>query len=108
MGRWRVLRGRTSVRLLLSALAAIALLVAAGSAWSEIGGSSAPAPTIASDKADYNPGETVTLTGANWQPGEAVHIFVNDDQGQTWSHSADVTAAADGTLIDRFQLPDWI
>src|SRR3990170_2194508 len=35
-------------------------------------------PTIQSDKADYAPGETVTLTGANWAPGELVLIFVND------------------------------
>src|SRR5205814_633756 len=64
-------------------------------------------PTIASDKADYGPGETVTLTGANWQPGESVHIVVNDDQGQTWKHEADVTGSGDGTIIDQFQLPNW-
>ena len=38
-----------------------------------------PAPTIQSDKADYAPGELVTLTGSGWQPGESVHIIVNDD-----------------------------
>jgi hypothetical protein len=64
-------------------------------------------PTIASDKADYGPGDTVTLTGTNWQPGESVHIVVNDDQGQTWKHEADVTGAGDGTIIDQFQLPNW-
>src|SRR5687768_9762220 len=53
---------------------------------------SAAAPTIRSDKDDYTPGETVTLTGSNWQPGETVHIFVNDDRGQTWSRNVDVTA----------------
>src|SRR5438046_172037 len=41
-------------------------------------------PSITSDKDDYAPGATVTLTGANWQPSEAVHIFVNDDEGKTW------------------------
>src|SRR5215469_12350141 len=40
-------------------------------------------PTISSDQADYSPGATVTLTGANWQSGEAVHIAVNDNVGQT-------------------------
>src|SRR3990170_7872460 len=48
-------------------------------------------PTIQSDKPDYAPGEYVTLTGANWQPGEAVHLFVNDDFGSTWSRSDEVT-----------------
>src|SRR5262245_29107940 len=31
-------------------------------------------PTITSDKADYLPGEQVTLTGTNWAVGESVHI----------------------------------
>src|SRR5437764_1274099 len=43
-------------------------------------------PTIASDKPDYSPGETVTLTGGSWQPGEAVHHFVNDDERQPGSY----------------------
>src|SRR5919198_1445594 len=88
------------------ACAAIALATLAGGARALTGSPGNP-PTIASDKADYAPGSTVRLTGANWQPGELVHIFVNDDAGQTWSHSADVTAAGDGTIDDQFQLPDW-
>src|SRR5205085_2114706 len=51
-------------------------------------------PTIASDQGDYTPGSVVTLTGSGWQPGEVVHIFVNDDAGQTWSRNVDVTANA--------------
>ena len=38
-------------------------------------------PSVWSDKADYAPGETVTLSGANWAPGESVHLRVNDDAG---------------------------
>src|SRR5919202_547202 len=76
---------------------------------SQLNASAAPVaqssgPTITSDQADYQAGSTVTLTGAGWQPGESVHIFVNDDAGQTWSHTADVAAAADGTITDMFQL----
>src|SRR3990170_3743491 len=67
----------------------------------------APAPTIQSDKADYAPGETVTLTGANWRSAEAVHLFVNDDVGSTWSHSADVVAGEDGRFSYSFALPTW-
>ena len=37
------------------------------------------------DQSDYAPGATVLLTGAGWKSGEVVHIFVNDDAGQTWS-----------------------
>src|SRR5947209_7341169 len=77
-----------------------------GGAGAATDGAGAP-PTITSDKADYAPGETVTLTGAGWQPGESVHIFVNDDAGQTWSHSADVTADSARNVTDQFQLPNW-
>jgi photosystem II stability/assembly factor-like uncharacterized protein len=64
-------------------------------------------PTIASDKADYAPGELVTLTGSNWAPGESVNIKVNDDEGQTWSRNVDVTANESGNITDSFNLPDW-
>src|ERR671932_1295906 len=85
-------------------VAALAAGVFAGSAWSLTLGLS-NAPSISSDKADYNPGETVTLTGYSWAPGESVHIFVNDDIGQTWSRNVDVTAGDDGVVQDQFQLP---
>ena len=65
------------------------------------------APTIQSDKDDYEPGELVTLTGSGWQAAESVHIFVNDDIGQTWSRDVDVTADASGNITDQFNLPDW-
>ncbi|MDQ3044667.1 MAG: Ig-like domain-containing protein, partial [Chloroflexota bacterium] len=64
-------------------------------------------PSIVSDKADYAPGELVTLTGANWAPGETVNIYVNDDWGSTWSRNVDVTADAEGKIVDQFNLPDW-
>ena len=63
--------------------------------------------TIASDLADYNPGQTVTLTGANWDTGgSTVHIVVNDDLGQSWQHVADVTPV-DGAIVDVFALPNY-
>ena len=64
-------------------------------------------PWIASDQADYPPGGAVMLDGGNWQPGESVHITVNDDVGQSWSRDVDVTADADGSITDAFNLPDW-
>src|SRR5687767_2502263 len=70
-------------------------------------GTTAPAPTIQSDKDDYAPGELVTLTGSGWQAGESVHIVVNDDGGQTWSRNVDVIADGSGNITDQFNLPDW-
>jgi hypothetical protein len=66
-----------------------------------------PPPSISSEKADYAPGETVTLSGSNWASGESVHIVVNDDAGQTWRRDVDVNADADGHVTDQFALPDW-
>ena len=67
----------------------------------------AAAPTIASDQADYAPGSTVTLAGSGWQAGELVRVTVNDDLGQSWARSVDVTADAEGRIADTFTLPDW-
>src|SRR3954465_11205848 len=69
--------------------------------------SAAGAPTIASDKADYSAGSTVTLSGTDWQPNEAVHIVVNDTVGQTWTHDVNVAAGDDGTVSDVFSLPAY-
>src|SRR5918996_3758904 len=66
-----------------------------------------PAPSIASDFADYPPGATVNLTGANWQGDTEVRIVVNDDVGQTWSRDVIVSVADDGTISDSFQLPSY-
>src|SRR6266508_4108794 len=72
----------------------------------------APSPTgatIASDLPDYNPGATVTLTGAGWAAGESVDITVNDDAGQTWALNSDPDPVADGSgaFTYQFQLPNW-
>jgi len=86
-----------------------ALLAVGGTAMAitaDPSGSTAPAPTIQSDKADYAPGELVTLTGSGWKPGESVNIKVNDTYGATWSRNVDVTANANGEITDSFNLPN--
>ena len=65
---------KISFSLLLVALA-IVLAFPAMALAQDSGGSS---PFIKSDKEDYPPGATVTLTGSNWKPGESVKIYVND------------------------------
>jgi hypothetical protein len=67
----------------------------------------AEGPSIASDKADYAPGEHVVLTGSGWQAGEPVNIDVNDDEGSSWRRNVDVTADGSGDIRDEFNLPDW-
>jgi Prealbumin-like fold domain len=79
--------------------AALAAAAFANSAWS-VG-----EPTLTSDAADYAPGETVTLSGSGWQSGSSVHVFVNDEIGQTWSYNADVSADSSGSFAHSFALP---
>jgi hypothetical protein len=64
---------------LLFVVSALLLAIPAVAALAQDTGTSTAAPTIQSDKADYAPGELVTLTGSGWQAGESVHINVNDD-----------------------------
>ncbi|MFT3892851.1 MAG: SdrD B-like domain-containing protein [Anaerolineales bacterium] len=66
-----------------------------------------PEPIIQSDKADYAPGEAVTLTGRFWQAGETIRIFVNDDIWNSWYHDASINADDAGTFTYTFQLPNW-
>jgi hypothetical protein len=74
-----------------------------------VDGGTATNPWVQSDELDYAPGSTVTLSGGNWQPGENVHIFVDDTNGHTWNHSADVTADDAGEIQDVFDLPNvWV
>ena len=52
--------------------------------------SGADQPSITSDQSDYAPGDAVALSGEGWVAGETVHILVEDDQSDPWSHEADV------------------
>jgi MBG domain (YGX type) len=69
-------------------------------------GTAAP-PTIVSDKSDYAPGSTVTLTGANWTAGESVHVVVNDTIGQTWQYTGVASADSVGAFTLQLQLPNY-
>ncbi len=87
-------------------LLAASVFVAAPAAASTLGDGTGLTPTIESDKADYAPASTVTLTGAGWSSGEAVHVNVNDNVGQTWSYNVDVTANPLGGFTLQFKLPN--
>ena len=86
----------------------VALLAFAGNAGAvTLTGGTGTDPWISSDLPDYAPGSTVNLLGGSWQPGEAVHIVVNDNLGQTWAWSDDVTADSGGGISDSLTLPEW-
>src|SRR5690242_21056664 len=54
-------------------------------------------PTITSNQADYQAGSLVKLDGTNWTNDSTVTIFVDDADGHTWQHTADVTRSEEHT-----------
>src|SRR5829696_10479260 len=96
------LRSKATLLFLAFAVAIFAISGTAMALVTDTSGNTAPAPTIQSDKADYAPGELVTLTGSGWQSGESVHINVNDDVGQTWNRNVNVIADESGSIRDSF------
>ena len=68
--------------------------------------SGADQPSLTSNQPEYAPGATVSLSGAGWQAGERVQIAVDDDSDDAWSHEAETTAAADGSVLDEFELSE--
>src|SRR5215210_1284220 len=106
-GRHMTMDGISKARKLVGLLGMLLVLSLASGGVAAAAPATDATPSITSDKADYAPGELVVLSGAHWQPGETVHINVNDDHSSSWSRDVDVTAAADGTISDSFNLPDW-
>ena len=103
------LRIKTTLLFLAFAVAIFAVGGTAMAITTDTSGTTSSSPTIQSDKADYAPGELVTLRGSNWQPGESVRIVVDDDglQEQTWRRDVVVTADEFGNVRDEFTLPSW-
>ena len=63
-------------------------------------------PSLTSDNATYAPGDTVTLSGSGFAADDAVHLEVDDDAADAWTHEADVTADADGSFSATLTLPE--
>jgi hypothetical protein len=58
--------------------------------------------TIKTDKDDYAPGETVTITGSGWQPGETVTLLLNEAPHPLAHEDLTLTAVADeaGNIVN--------
>jgi hypothetical protein len=91
---------RASASTIASFAAAFLLALALG------GTAVAQSATAMTDRADYAPGETVTITGSGWQPGETVTLsFVESPLLDT---HPDLTAVADtnGSILNNQFSPD--
>ncbi|MDP9182771.1 MAG: hypothetical protein M3P04_08370, partial [Actinomycetota bacterium] len=94
---------RASLKMLAASMGSLALVLSSvAMAAAEPAG-----PSITSDQADYAPGEVVTIAGAGWAASEAVHLTVDDSDGQTWRYQADPVTDAAGAFRVQFTLPDW-
>jgi hypothetical protein len=56
--------------------------------------------TVKTDKADYAPGQTVTITGTGWQPGETVHLNLHRDTGVPPDTQLTAIADANGNILN--------
>jgi len=96
---------RWSTRILVGITAAVTLT--AGGLPISYAQAEASGPSLVSDAADYAPGALVTLTGAGWPAGDAVHVAVDDSDGQSWHYDAYPTADDAGSFDVQFSLPEW-
>ena len=91
--------------LLMLVLTAMAALALSGNAWAETG---APCPptgmeTVATDKADYPPGETVHVTGGGYAPACDVEVWIERPDGVVESFIASTDLA--GSFALDYLLP---
>ena len=83
---------------LLSALVVMACLLTAGAV-------ADGTPSLTSDKPDYAPGETATLTGTGWNASEEVSLVVRGSDGLVYDE-AELEADSAGGFTHEFTLPD--
>ena len=62
--------------------------------------------TISTDKDDYQPGDTVCLTGAGWPANDTLDIVLEDEPETHEPHKWTVTVAEDGTFRDSTYVVD--
>src|SRR5947207_5431822 len=62
--------------------------------------------TVRTDKADYTPGQKVTITGGGWVPGETVTLTLTEVPFHDAHTLASVTADASGTILSTEFVPE--
>ena len=56
--------------------------------------------TVKTDRDDYWPGETVTITGSGWQPGETVTLKISEDADTHNDFTYTAVANAQGNIVN--------
>jgi hypothetical protein len=61
---------------------------------------------VSTDRDDYAPGDTVTITGSGYAPGETIKITLHEDPQVHADQTLTVKADADGKFVDRSWAPE--
>ncbi|HJQ22880.1 MAG TPA: HYR domain-containing protein [Blastocatellia bacterium] len=62
--------------------------------------------SVTTDKTDYAPGETVTITGSGWQAGETVSLVLHRETSEHPDTRLSATADEDGNFTNQEFAPD--
>jgi hypothetical protein len=68
---------------------------------------SSSSAAISTDKMDYAPGQTATITGRGFQPGEVVRLKIHEDPHTPQERGFDVTADGDGNFSGEYLVMDY-
>ena len=63
--------------------------------------------SITTDKMDYRPGETATISGRGFQPGEIVRVKIHEDPHTPQERGFDATADAAGNFSGEYLVQDY-
>src|SRR6184192_1839513 len=64
------------------------------------------AATVKTDRADYAPGQVVTITGSGWHVGEVVSLVLHEDPPRSTHPTLTATADASGHVFNNTFAPD--
>ena len=81
-------------------------MIEGGGATADATASSEDGLSITTDKDDYQPGDTVWLTGAGWPANDTLDIQLDDEPATHEPHRWWVPVSADGTLRDSTYVVD--
>ena len=63
--------------------------------------------SITTDKMDYAPGDTATISGRGFQPGEVVRVKIHEDPHTPQERGFDATADADGKFSGQYLVQEY-
>ncbi len=78
-----------------------------GTVLSSISTLASSSASITTDKLDYQPGETVLISGRGFQPGETVRVKIHEDPHTPQERGFDIVADGDGNFIGEYLVQEY-